>query len=77
MLCKRKVDCPHCGNEMVVSNYKDTAKCYWCKRLMSVKFDGNGKKAKITVEAIDFPPKERSIDERSYDSWKEEDIYGD
>lgn len=75
---KRRVECPHCGNEMIVSDLKDTVKCCWCKRLMSVRFAGKGKKASVIVEAIDFPTKrETPFNEfKSYDSWKDEDIYG-
>ena len=66
----RRVDCPHCGNEIVVNNLMETKKCCWCKRIFSVKFKGNGKKAKCEVEAIDFPgPK-------NYKDWRDKDIYG-
>ena len=75
----RKVDCPHCGNMMTVNSEYETSKCKWCRRLVSVKFKDTGKKAKVEVEAIDFPEDEkenRKDFRRSYSNWKDEDIYG-
>lgn len=78
----RKVDCPHCGNIMSVSNEYETSKCKWCRRLVSVKFKGTGKKAKVEVEPIDFPEEEKanyqnSYQRKSYSNWEDQDIYGD
>lgn len=57
MTMYRKVDCPHCGNEITVNSDTDVRKCRWCKRLVAVNFErkGKGKKVKCKVEAIDFP----------------------
>lgn len=70
-----KVDCPHCGNEITVNNTRETQKCRWCRRLISVKFDKpkkNGKKIKIRcrVEVVDFP------ETQNLNEWTDEDIYG-
>lgn len=54
----KDVECPHCGNEVTVSNQSDVQKCCWCRRLISVKFGRSGKgKRKIVckVDAMDFP----------------------
>lgn len=55
MTIHRKVECPHCGNEIYVNSDVYHKKCRWCKRLVQVEFEGRGKKAKCKVEAIDFP----------------------
>ena len=73
-MLRRGIDCPHCGNEIIVNNAKQTTKCRWCRRIVSVRFVGNGKGAKVYVEAIDFQPSDPLY--RSYDNWKDEDIYG-
>lgn len=73
----RRVDCPHCGNEITVNNGRETTKCRWCRRLVQVRFTGNGKRAKANVEAIDFPKEQQfDIRVRSYDDWRDDDIYG-
>ena len=50
----RKVECPHCGNEIIVNNAREFAKCNWCRRVVKVKFTGSGKKAKVIVKDADF-----------------------
>lgn len=73
----RRVECPHCGNDIGVSDAKETHKCRWCRRLISVKFIGKGKKARCEVEATDFP--EENVQNKkikNYSKWKEEDVYG-
>lgn len=78
------VECPHCGNEILVNSERETTKCSWCRRIVSVKFIGNtkkGKKAKAEVKAIDFSEdprrKERhDVKVKSYNDWRNEDIYG-
>lgn len=68
-----KTECPHCGNEITVHNGKETQKCCWCRRLMSVKIQKTGKKKfRCEVEAIDFPEEQK----KNYSKWKDEDIYG-
>lgn len=73
----KEVECPHCGNEILVNNRKEILKCRWCRRIVKVKFVGRGKKAKVNVEAIDFP-KEELFDTRirSYDDGRGKDIHG-
>jgi hypothetical protein len=71
MFIRRKVDCPHCGNEIMVNTNREISKCCWCRRIVKAKFTGNSKKhAKVEVEVVDFPK------EQSFNSWKDEDIYG-
>lgn len=51
-----KTECPHCGNEITVNNGKETQKCRWCRRIISVKIEKIKKKRfKCEVEPIDFP----------------------
>lgn len=54
-----KVDCPHCGNEIIVNNAREFAKCNWCRRAVKVKFIGSGKKAKVIVKDADFPDEQK------------------
>ena len=66
----RKVECPHCGNEITVNNTKEEDKCRWCRRLISIKFKKTGKnKFNVEVEPIDFP-------KDSKPKYKKEDFYG-
>lgn len=54
----RKVECPHCGNEIVVTGTKEPQKCCWCRRLVLAKFKKLKKNKVICeVEAVDFPDK--------------------
>jgi hypothetical protein len=69
-----KVECPHCGNELVISNAKEVQKCCWCKRLISIKFKWLSKKKQIfTVEPMDFSEVQKK---EYYNKWKDEDING-
>lgn len=70
----QKVDCPHCGNEITVSNLKETQKCQWCRRLVSVKLERKGKKIKCDVEAIDFA--EKTVKKTNYSRRKGEYTHG-
>ena len=56
-----KVDCPHCGNEISVNRIvgRKNIKCYWCRRIVEVKFTGSGKKAKVIVKDADFPDEQK------------------
>jgi hypothetical protein len=74
----RKVDCPHCGNEIVVNNGSESQKCQWCRRLVGIKFERlKGKKFKCEVEAIDFPKSTANTQrKRNYSNWEKDDIYG-
>lgn len=71
-----RVDCPHCGNEVAVNEAKDTIKCKWCRRLISIKFErGKGKKVTCIVEPLDFPEDSKPTF-KTRSQWEEEDIYG-
>lgn len=71
-----KVDCPHCGNEITVNNMRETQKCCWCRRLISVKLERvNKKKIRCEVEPVDFP-EEQDSRKQSYSRWKDDEIYG-
>lgn len=68
-----KTECPHCGNEITVSNEKRIQKCCWCKRLVSAKFERTSKKkVKCEVETVDFTESQK----QSFSKWKDEEIYG-
>lgn len=55
-MLRQKVECPHCGNEIVVNEMREREKCHWCRRLLSVKFEkSKGKRFDCIVEPIDFP----------------------
>lgn len=60
----RKVECPHCGNEIIVNNAREFAKCNWCRRAVKVKFTGYGKRAKVKVEAVDSFEEQRADNDR-------------
>lgn len=52
----RNVECPHCGNEISVSNTSNNQKCCWCRRLVSAKFVKVSKKRIVcNIEPVDFP----------------------
>ena len=75
----RKIDCPCCGNEIIVNNGSETQKCCWCRRLISVKFKRRprGKKLNCEAEVMDFPqPQPPFQRQKSYSKWKDKDIYG-
>lgn len=72
-----RVDCPHCGNEITVNNLRESRKCNWCRRPISVKLEKVGKKIRCEVEPLDFTDNEKQDHRtKSYSKWKEEDIYG-
>ncbi len=49
----RNVICPSCGNEITVNSGRNAMRCYLCKRVISIKFTGEGKKAKAIVDVMD------------------------
>lgn len=49
-----KVDCPHCGNEISVTNAKPEQKCQFCRRIVKVTIWRKGRKVNCEVEAVDF-----------------------
>lgn len=72
----RKVECPTCGNEIVVNGGSQVQKCCYCRRLMTVKFYRRKPKSKkliCEVEAMDFPEPQTP---KSYSNWRDKDIYG-
>lgn len=42
---KYSTECPHCGNPISVTDMKEVQKCFWCRRLISVKFDKTKKES--------------------------------
>lgn len=71
-----RTECPHCGNEITVNEAKETLKCRWCRRLVSVKFErGKGKKFNCIVKPMDFPENSKPS-AKSLSQWEEEDMYG-
>ena len=50
-----KTECPHCGNDITVSDKRKVHKCCWCRRLVGANFTKVGKKTRCEVEALDFP----------------------
>lgn len=72
-------ECPHCGNEITVNNARETQKCCWCRRIISVKLERTkNKKIRCEVEPVDFTPENQSPNykKQSYSRWKDDDIYG-
>lgn len=65
-----KVECPHCGNEITVTNAKEIQKCCWCRRLISVKL-GRNKRNKVfcNVEPMDFPEDSKPFIKNGDDSY--------
>lgn len=75
----RKVDCPHCGNEITLKSIEEDQKCKWCRRLVKAKFTKRGKKwdcEGIPVDFKDEPKSDLKIKKKNYDEWIGEDIYG-
>ena len=67
-----KAKCPHCGNEINIHDARNTRKCPWCKRVISVKFEKIKGKTRCTVDSVDFSEEQMN----NYHKWKEEN-YGD
>lgn len=79
----RRVDCPHCGNEITVKSVPEDQKCRWCRRLVKATFSRNkGKKWRVEVEPVDFPTNNKRYDDeriakkQSYNRWMDGEIYG-
>lgn len=71
-MLRQKVECPHCGNDIVVNDMREREKCHWCKRLLSVRFEkGKGKRFTCEVEPLDFPE-----GSKPFRNNKEEDFCG-
>lgn len=74
----RRVDCPHCGNEITVKSVPENQKCQWCRRLVKAIFSkGKGKKWRVEVEPVDFPEEQKQdYRKRNYNEWKDDEVYG-
>jgi len=69
-----KIECPNCGNEFTVNNARESMKCCWCKRLVSIKFERLGKrKHRFIVEPMEFSEEEKKD---FHKKWEEKDAYG-
>ena len=53
-VCYRRIECPHCGNEITAKNIDDDQKCPFCKRKYKVKCTKRGKKYHWEAIAIDY-----------------------
>ena len=49
-----KIDCPTCGNEIVVKSVKEPKKCIWCRRLFFVNITKRKGKYIWEAEPVDF-----------------------
>lgn len=68
-----EAECPHCGNEITVNNFKDNQKCRWCRRPISVKLERiSKKKIRCEVKPMDFPEEQK----KDYSKWEDDGIYG-
>ncbi len=75
----RKVDCPHCGNEITVKRVREGQKCEWCRRLVKATFyqKRKGKKWFVEVEPMDFPEDNPGgFKKRNMNDWEDKDVYG-
>lgn len=50
----RRVECPHCGNEITAKGTNEEQKCPYCRRKYKIKYTKRGKKYYWEPEAIDF-----------------------
>lgn len=50
----QKVNCPTCGNEIVVSDSSEIQKCKWCRRFMKVTVQKKGRKTILKAEEQGF-----------------------
>ena len=68
-----KAVCPHCGNEITVNNARETQKCCYCRRLLSVSIcRGKGRKVKCEVEPKDFSDDQKfNCNENGHHEWKD------
>ena len=50
----RRMDCPHCGNEVTAKGINDDQKCPFCKRKYKINYTKRGKKFYWDAVAIDY-----------------------
>ena len=50
-----RIECPICGNEVVVKLVKEPQKCKWCKRFFKVNSVKHKGKQILSLECVDFP----------------------
>ena len=50
----RKIECPHCGNEIIAKGINDEQKCIHCRRKYKIEYTKRGKKYHWEPVAIDF-----------------------
>ena len=50
----RSIECPTCGNEIVVTDTNELQKCKWCRRLLEVKVTKKGRKYFFECIPVDF-----------------------
>lgn len=50
----RSIECPTCGNEIIVTNSQEPQKCKWCRRLLQVKVIKKGRKYFFETEPVEF-----------------------
>lgn len=55
----RRIECPHCGNEIMANNLDEPKKCKFCRRKYGVKVHKSGKKVYFEPILIDFTPDEQ------------------
>ena len=50
----RRIDCPHCGNEILAIGVNEDQKCPHCRRKYRIKYTKHGKKFHWEPEVIDY-----------------------
>lgn len=50
----RRLDCPHCGNDIVMKGVEEDQKCPHCRRKYKINYFKHGKKFIWEPEAIDY-----------------------
>ena len=50
----RRIDCPHCGNEIIAKGVNDEQRCPHCRRKYKISYTKRGKKFYWEPVAIDY-----------------------
>lgn len=50
----RRIECPHCGNDITAKGINDEQKCPFCRRKCKINYTKRGKKFYWEPEAIDY-----------------------
>lgn len=50
----RRIECPHCGNDIVAKGVNDEQKCPHCRRKYKINYTKRGKRFYWEPEAIDY-----------------------